>query len=223
MSQRYVIPDQMSAEREFLPSTAWWKFTPRFNVAAPQCVPAIRLHEGQSEGVMLRWGLIPSWLEGEPLGPPHAAVHTERMERSKVYQGSWLNSQRCILPAAGFYVWQLTAENYRQPYFVRLTDRAVFGIAALWDRWVSEDDDVIESCAMLAVPGNELMNAIGASDASMPAILRRRDYSTWLHGGNVAAKAALQSYKSEWMEAYPVSPRINAAGVDDPDLIRIAS
>jgi putative SOS response-associated peptidase YedK len=223
MCQRYVIPDQTSAEREFLPVTAWWKFAPKFNAAPAQYVPAIRLHEGQTEAVMLRWGLIPSWFEGEPAGPPHGAVRTERMERSNLYRGSWLQGQRCILPAAGFYVWQLTTEHYRQPYFVRLTDRSVFGIAALWDRWVSEDDDVIESCAMLAVPGNELMTQIGASDAAMPAILRRRDYSTWLHGSNVAAKAALHSYKPEWMEAYPVSPRINVVGADDPDLIRIAS
>jgi putative SOS response-associated peptidase YedK len=172
---------------------------------------------------MLRWGLIPSWLEGEPGGVPHVAVRSERMERSKLYAASWLSGKRCILPAAGFYAWQLTAEKYRQPYFVRLTDRPVFGIAALWDRWVSEDDDVIESCAMIAVPGNDLMTRIGASDAPMPAILRRREYQTWLNGTDVAAKAALQPYKAEWMEAYPVSPRINVAGVDDPDLIRIAS
>jgi putative SOS response-associated peptidase YedK len=223
MCQRYVTPEQISAEREFLPATAWWRFAPKFNVGATQFVPAIRLHEGRSEGVMLRWGLIPSWLEGEPGGVPHVAVRSERMERSKLYAASWLSGKRCILPAAGFYAWQLTAEKYRQPYFVRLTDRPVFGIAALWDRWVSEDDDVIESCAMIAVPGNDLMTRIGASDAPMPAILRRREYQTWLNGTDVAAKAALQPYKAEWMEAYPVSPRINVAGVDDPDLIRIAS
>jgi putative SOS response-associated peptidase YedK len=223
MCQRYVIPEQISAEREFQPGTAWWKFAPKFNVAAPQYVPAIRLHEGQTEGVMLRWGLIPSWLEGEPSEPPHGAVRRERMERSELYRVPWLKGQRCILPAAGFYMWHLTAEKYRKPYFVRLTDRSVFGIAALWDRWVSEEDDVIESCAMIAVAGNDLITKIGASDAAMPAILRRRDYETWLHGGNAAAKSALHTYKSEWMQAHPVSPRINVAGVDDPELIRIAS
>ena len=57
----------------------------------------------------------------------------------------WLSSQRCILPAAGFYTWQLTPEKYRQPFFVNLNRRSIFGIAALWDRWVGEDDDVIEA------------------------------------------------------------------------------
>ena len=57
MCDRYALPDQAAAEREFLPAQAWWKFTARFNVAAPQYVPAIRIHDGRTEGMMLRWGL----------------------------------------------------------------------------------------------------------------------------------------------------------------------
>ncbi len=70
MYQRYVLPPQLAAEREFLPATAWWRFAPKFNVAAGRYVPAIRLHDGRSEGVMLRWGFIPSWFEGQPTGAP---------------------------------------------------------------------------------------------------------------------------------------------------------
>ncbi len=223
MCQRYVLPDQMSAEREFLPVTAWWRFAPKFNVAATQYVPAIRMHAGMSEGVMLRWGLIPSWLEGEPSGPPNNVVPCTRLESDVTFRTPWLNGQRCILPTAGFYTWHMTREGYRQPYFVRLTDRSVFGIAALWDRWVSEDDDVIESCSVITVPPNDLVQQVGVAKRGMPAILRRRDYQTWLSGTPEAARAALQSYQPQWMQAHPVSPRINSSDVDDPDLIRIAS
>jgi putative SOS response-associated peptidase YedK len=219
MCQRYVLPEQVAAEREFLPATAWWKFSPKFNVAAEQYVPAIRLHEGQSEGVMLRWGLIPAWVEGQPTGSLRARVHTSRLEQSRGSRAPWLGGQRCILPMTGFYVWQLTADRYRQPFFARLTARAVFGVAAIWDRWVSEEDDVIESCAMVCLPPNELLTAITGPQLAMPAILRRRDYAVWLHGTPVAAKAALQPYQARWMQAHPVSPRVNSPAVDDPGLI----
>ena len=222
MCQRYVLPDQAAAEREFLPTHAWWRFAAKFNVSAPQYVPAIRLHDGHSEGVMLRWGLIPSWFEGEPVGPPKACVGIAGIERSKIYRMAWLNSQRCILPAAGFYTWQLTPEKYRQPHFVGLNRRSVFGIAAVWDRWISADDDVIEGCSIIRVPANDLLAEFADADPGMPAILRRKDYGTWLEGTPVEAKAALQSYKAGWMQAYPVSPRINAVDVDDPGLIRAA-
>ena len=223
MYQRYVLPDQLAAEREFLPATAWWKFAPKFNVAAAQYVPAIRLHEGQSEGVMLRWGFIPAWFEGEPTGAPKASVESGRIEGSKIYGAAWHSGQRCIVPAAGFYTWQLTRERYRQPFFVRLTDRAVFGVAAIWDRWVSEDDDVIESCSIIAVPANDLVSSVAEPRRGMPAILRRRDYQTWLGGSADQARATLQSYNPQWMQAYPVSPRINSMDADDPALIRAAS
>ena len=219
MCDRYALPDQKAAEREFLPAMAWWKFTEKFNVAAQQYVPVVRMHDGQSEGMMMRWGLIPSWAEGEPTGEPTACAEIGRIERSNVYRTPWLSGQRCILPTSGFYAWQLTSENYRQPYFVRLINRSVFGFAAVWDRSVGEDDDVIESCSIIRVPANGLLTEIGNPDGRMPAILRRRDYETWLKGTPVQAKAALQPYNAAWMQAHAVSPRINSTEPDDAGLI----
>jgi putative SOS response-associated peptidase YedK len=221
MCNRYVLPDQAAAEREFMPAMAWWKFTARFNVAAQQYVPAIRIHDGQSEGMMLRWGLIPSWAEGRPTGEATACADMEGIEGSTIYRMPWLSGQRCILPVSGFYAWELTRANYRQPYFVRLINRTVFGFAAVWDRSVSEDDDVIESCSVIRVPANELLAGIAKSDSrTMPAILRRKDYETWLRGTPVQAKAALQPYSAAWMEAVAVSPRVNSTEADDAGLIR---
>jgi putative SOS response-associated peptidase YedK len=219
MCDRYVLPDQAAAEREFLPAKAWWKFAAKFNVAPQQYVPAVRVHDGHTEGMMMRWGLIPSWAEGRPIGEATACADMARVERSNVYRMSWLSGQRCILPVSGFYAWQLTRENYRQPYFVRLFNRAVFGLAAVWDRSVGEDDDVIEGCSVIRVPANDLLADIAVSDARMPAILRRRDYDTWLRGTPGEAKAALQPYHSAWMQAYAVSPRVNSTQLDDAGLI----
>lgn len=220
MCDRYALLDQAAAEREFLPAQAWWKFTARFNVAAQQYVPAIRVHDGQSEGMMLRWGLIPSWAEGKPTGDSTVCAEMGRIERSKIYRMPWLSGQRCILPVSGFYVWQLTRANYRQPYFISLTQRSVFGVAAVWDRSVGEDDDVIESCSVILVPANELLAGIANTRPRMPAILRRRDYQTWLRGTPVEAKAVLHPYNPAWMQAHAVSPRINSTEPDDADLIR---
>jgi putative SOS response-associated peptidase YedK len=220
MVDRYVLPEQVAAEREFWPAQAWWKFKPRFNVAAQQYVPAVRVHDGRTEGMMIRWGLIPSWAEGQPTGDVTTYAEVDVVESSNIYRTPWLSGQRCILPVSGFYAWQLTPENYRQPYFVRLINRTVFGLAAVWDRSVSDDDDVIESCSVIRVPANELVAEVTQSDARMPAILRRKDYDTWLRGTPAQAKATLRSYNPRWMEAHAVSPRINSTEPDDPGLIR---
>ena len=204
-----------------MPSNAWWNFAAKYNVAANQYVPAIRWHDGQSEAVMLRWGLIPSSAEGRAGESPLTADSRALME-SPVFRGPWLESQRCILPMSGFYAWQLTNQRYRQPHFVRLLDRSVFGVAAVWDRSVTEDDDVIESCSIVCVSPNDLVVRVANTDGHMPAILRRKDYQTWLRGTPVAAMATLHPYNKGAMQAYAVSPRINSTAPDDPGLIQPA-
>jgi putative SOS response-associated peptidase YedK len=221
MCQRYALPDQATVEREFLPSRAWWNFAVKFNVAANQYVPAIRWHDGQSEAVMMRWGLIPSSAESRANESP-LTIDSSELMASEIFRKPWLESQRCILPMSGFYAWQLTNRGYRQPYFVRLLDRSVFGVAAVWDRSVSEDDDVIESCSIICVSPNDLIVRIANTDGRMPAILRRKDYQTWLRGTPVAAMATLHPYNKTGMQAHPVSPRINSTAPDDQGLIQAA-
>jgi putative SOS response-associated peptidase YedK len=220
MCDRYALPEQLAAEREFVPAQAWWKFAARFNVAGQQYVPAIRLHDGQSEAVMMRWGLIPAWSEGKPSAEPSTGIAADQIEGSVVHRTPWLAGQRCILPAAGFYTWRLTRSKYRQPYYVRLMDRSVFGIAAIWDRSESEDGDVIESCSVVCVGANQLISRVANSGGQMPAILPRRAYGTWLRGTPVEAKRALHPYRADSMEAYAVSPRVNSRSPDDSGLIR---
>ncbi len=220
MCERYALPDQVAAEREFVPAYAWWKFSKRFNVAAQQYVPAIRVHDSQTEAVMMRWGLIPSWAEGKLTAPPPLCVGVDELERSAEHRDAWLKGQRCILPIAGFYAWQMTRAKYRQPHFVRLSGRSVFGLAGIWDQSVDDSDDVIESCSIICVPANDLLREIGGADYPMPAILKRRDYEGWMRQTPLEAKAALQTYSSDRMEAYPVSPRVNSTVPDDAGLIR---
>jgi putative SOS response-associated peptidase YedK len=221
MCERYVIPGQDEVEREITLAHGWWKFTARYNIGIFQNVPVIRMHDKESEGVMMRWGLIPAWSEGKPPKEKATLADVETMERSDLFRESWWQAKRCILPAAGFYVWQLTEQRHRQPFFVRLVNRTVFGMAGLWATSQNEDgDDVIESCALVTVPSNTLMKEVNNTSPRMPAILRREDYQTWLTGTPVKAKALLQTYPNDRMLTHPVSPRVNRADDDDPALIR---
>lgn len=221
MCERYVIPDQKGVEQEIPLRHGWWKFSARFNVGLFQNVPVIRMHENESEGVMMRWGIIPSWAKGEPTQQKAAQADIETLERSNLFRESWWQAKRCILPAAGFYAWQLTAERHRQPFFVRLVNRPVFGMAGLWATTQNEDgDDVIESCALVSVPANDLMKEVNNTSARMPAILRREDYQTWLSGTTAKAKAVLLPFPNDRMLTHPVSPRINRPDDDDPSLIQ---
>lgn len=221
MCERFVIANQAAVEREFPLLHAWWRFAASFNVSTRNNVPVIRLYEGESEGVMMRWGLIPDWAEGDARKACTTHAPAEDLHRDKAFSGSWWRSQRCILPLSGFYGWQLTPQHYLQPYFARLVNRSVFGVAGIWDRSVDKDqDDVIESCAIIMVPPNPLLADVNNTSAHMPAILHRDDYDPWLHGSTARARALLRTYPQERMVAHAVSPRINSLRYDDEQLIR---
>lgn len=220
MCERYVLPRQEDAEREFVPAHCWWRFAPRYNVSFPQYVPVMRMHEGALEGVTMRWGLVPALAEGEPLEDEKPDFDAEQLGLTPETRMPWLNSQRCILPMAGFYLWHLTRERFRQPFFVTVADRSVFGVAAVWDRSESDDGDVLESFVLITVPANQMIERIDPVGRRMPAIIRRKDYSTWLTGTPAQAREMLRPYPEGWMQAHPVSPRVNSLRHDDVELIR---
>lgn len=214
------MPDQVLAERELAPAHRWWRFSASFNVAPERYVPAVRLHEGGSEAVMMRWGLIPAWAEGDASVAQWLRLSCGNLERSRLYRGPWLEGQRCILPFAGFYTWQLTPAGYRKPYFVQAQDRPMLAVAALWDRTEGDDDDVIEGCAILTVPANALLSSIQTATREMPAILDPEDFDTWLRGTPVEARALLRTAPDGVLTSHAVSPRINSLACDDAGLVR---
>jgi putative SOS response-associated peptidase YedK len=220
MCERYVVPDQMLAERELAAERIWWRFSASFNVAPGRYVPAVRLHKGQSEAVMMRWGLTPAWAKDDVPAGQWLRLPCATLEQSPLFRGPWLNSQRCILPFAGFYTWRLTPAGYRQPYFVQAADRPVFAVAALWDRYEAGDDDVIEGCAILTVPANGLLASIQTATQEMPAILDATECEAWLRGTPVEARSLLRTAPDALLTSHAVSPRINSLACDDAALVR---
>ena len=209
-------------ERAFSVVKPWWRFRASYNVAPTQQVPVVRAANGEREGVMLRWGLVPFFAKGVPPKFSTINARVESVETAASYRGPWQRGQRCIQVASGFYEWHVSADGRKQPFFIHLADREIFGFAALWDRSFTADGAAIESCAHITMTGNLLMRDIhnsGSHPYRMPAILRNEDHDAWLSGTLDEARKALAPYPSDLMVAYAVSARVNTPKNDDPSLI----
>jgi putative SOS response-associated peptidase YedK/uncharacterized protein YndB with AHSA1/START domain len=220
MNERLVIPDRADAEQELAVARPWRHFSVSFNVAVSHTVPVARIHDSESEGVMMRWGLVP---HPGKLGLTHdsyARVRSDALMSSDNFRGAWFHGQRGIVPVAGFYVWQCTPTGFRQPYYVRLVNRLVFGVAVLWERPESELGDAVESCALVTVPSNSLLAEIDNTSDQMLAILRREDYGAWLRTTVGEAKELLDTYPRAGMVSHTVGPYVNNLDCDDPRLIQ---
>ena len=119
MSERLVIPGRAEAESELSVAHPWWQFSVRFNVAVSHNVPVVRMHERETEGVMMRWGLVPSSAKGDVTRGGHAHARSDALQSAEDFRSAWFHGRRDIVPLAGFYIWQRTPAGYRQPYYVR--------------------------------------------------------------------------------------------------------
>ncbi len=190
-----------------------------YNVAPSQAVPALRQTDGETEGVLLRWGLVPFFSRGVP--PKYSTINArvETIDTAASYRSPWKRGQRCILPAAGFYEWHIMPDGTKQPYYITVADQELFGFAGLWERSDTADGTTLESATIITMPANLLMAEIHNGRARMPAILAHEDRDSWLTGSPEQARATLRPYPSDCMAAWPVSTQVNSVRNNRPDLI----
>ncbi len=101
-------------------------------------------------------------------------------------------------------------------------NRPVFGVAAIWERAETQDGEVIESCALIAVDANALLAEIENATGVMPGILQRKDYDTWLSCRVPQAQELLRPYPDTQMVCHAVAPHVNYLEFDEPGLIKPA-
>ena len=169
----------------------------------------------------MRWGLAHKTARGTINLTSCGSIGRDALKSVQDVRRMWTFGQRGIVPLAGFYLWQRTPAGHHQPYYVRLVNKAVFGVAALWER-AEANDEVIESCALITVDANPLLTEIDTTTGQMPAILRSEDYDAWLSSSVAHANELLGPYPDIRMVCHPVAPYVNHLEFDDPRLIRPA-
>jgi putative SOS response-associated peptidase YedK len=199
-------------------------FDLRYNIAPTQDVVVVRADAdtGRRAASMMRWGLLPSWTKQIASGPPMINARSETLAEKPAFRTA-LRSRRCLIPADGFYEWQLMpggGKGKKQPYYIHRPDGNPFAFAGLWETWKNPDSQlVIESCTIVTTAANA---ALASLHDRMPVILAPNDYSLWLDA-KVKEPAKLQHFLApcgdDELVAEPVSTRVNRVANDDPRCI----
>ena len=207
---------QALAERFCVSPPANAHFNPRFNIAPTQPVIVIG-DDGQRSMQPMRWGLIPAWAKDPAIGNRMINARAETLAEKPSFREA-LQHRRCLIPADGFYEWQKLGQ-VKQPVRIVLKSRQPFGMAGLWDRWVSPDKSEILTCTIITTVANELIQPI---HNRMPVILNPEAEAHWLDPkvkDPAKLLLLLKPYPSELMEFYPVSRQVNSPSVDAPSNI----
>jgi putative SOS response-associated peptidase YedK len=190
-----------------------------YNVAPTQTVLAIRQVDGAAEGVLFRWGLVPSWAKDTKAAQINARGETAA---TKPMFRAAFKKRRCLIVADGYYEWKKLDSKTKQPFYIRAKDDKPIAFAGLWECWKGPDGPV-ESCAIVTTDANELSRKV---HDRMPVILPRVAQAAWLDH-SIEDPGALQElvrpYAPEAMALHPVSSAVGNVRNNTPELIEPAS
>ena len=218
MCGRYVITSSPAAIRALFGYPEQPNFPPRYNVAPTQPIAIVRLHDGKRQFVLMRWGLIPSWVKDPKTFSLLINARGESVIDKPAFRAA-MRRRRCLIAADGFYEWQ-DVGGRKRPYFVRLKKSGgPFAFAGLWETWTGPNGEEMDTAAIVTTNANRTLSAI---HGRMPVILPPEAFDLWLDCANVDAKTAaalLVPARDDLLEAYEISPAVNRVANDEARLI----
>jgi putative SOS response-associated peptidase YedK len=217
MCGRYELNSSPSKLKEHFDTTGELDFKPRFNIAPTQTVPVVSLNDkGKRVFTLAKWGLIPSWVEDPKVVQHPINAKSETAAIKPMFRHAY-RKNRVLVPADGFYEWK-ARDGGKQPYLIRMRDGEPMGMGGLLEHWQSPEGE-IASFTILTTEANSLMSKI---HDRMPVIIKPEDYAAWIDTNFtdvIKIQAMTLPYPERFMEAYPVSRKVNSPKFDSPDLL----
>jgi len=162
-------------------------FHGRYNIAPTQTVAIIRQDEPTRTEACI-WGF-----ENSHSNAPIINARSETLTERPTFK-HLLSTNRCLVPADGFYEWK-----GKQPYYFHLPGNPLFAFAGL-----RRDN----RCVIITRSADENMQGI---HHRMPSILHANTWTRWLEQSELPEPPKLAMH--------PVSHRVNHIRNDDPSCI----
>lgn len=197
-------------------------YRPRYNIAPSQQVPVIVSVDGQRRIGMMRWGLVPSWAKEPSIGHRMINARAESVAEKPAFRTA-LRRRRCLIPADGYYEWQVRNGRKQPVRFVGARQR-VFAFAGLWESWqppaandgAQEPPSRLVTCTIITTAANDFARQV---HDRMPVILPPEAYALWLDPKVQDPEAVLPLLTAppeDALRAYDVSTLVNSPANDVP-------
>ena len=200
---------------------------PDFNMAPTKQAPVVltRAVRGDADAEptrqlrLLTWGLVPSWSKDVKVGLRMTNARSESLlDKSSFARAA--ASRRCLVPADGWYEWQVSptavdakGKPRKQPFFIHRSDGAPLAMAGLYEFWrdksLAEDDPDawLTTYAIITTAAEPGLDRI---HDRQPLVLERADWDDWLdptQNDLSPVKAHLEFSEPGRFDAYPVGHR----------------
>jgi putative SOS response-associated peptidase YedK len=204
---------------------------PDFNIAPTKAAPVVlsRVAQGDVDVVstrqlrLLTWGLVPSWSKDLKVGLRMTNARQESLLGKSSFARAAV-SRRCLVPADGWYEWQVspTAVDARgkprkQPFFIHRLDGLPVAMAGLYEFWRDKslaDDDPDSWLTTFAIITTVAERGLDRIHDRQPLVLERQDWDDWLdptQGDLTRVQAHLEYSQPGRFDAYPVALAVNSS------------
>ncbi|WP_460923032.1 SOS response-associated peptidase [Pontibacter brevis] len=187
-----------------------------YNAAPTQNLPVVTNTEPDIIQ-FFSWGLQPFWAKDSKSIKRSINARAETLTEKPSFR-SLLKSKRCLVPADGFFEWQVTPHG-KVPHRILLKDEATFSFAGLWDEWTDKSTgEILHTYAIITTDANDLVKPI---HDRMPVILSPEAEELWLdeHETQEDLLSLLKPFDAELMKAYAVSTLVNSPMNNVPEVI----
>jgi putative SOS response-associated peptidase YedK len=192
-------------------------FPPRYNVAPTQPVPIVRVVEGERHFALVRWGLIPSWVEDPKAFSLVINARGESVNDKPAFKNA-MKRRRCLFPADGFYEWKQVAGRKRA-YFARPRSGGPIAFAGLWETWMGPNGEEMDSVAIVTAPASRDLAVL---HHRVPVTIAPDDFERWLdvRANDADEVMPLLTGPAEGEFAWhEISTRVNRVANDDAQLL----
>jgi len=219
MCGRYVVAYDPQTLVSGFSVTRVVPFPRRWNVTPQSPVPVVyETREGERVAELMRWGLVPHWAKDPAIGHKLNNARAEGLFDKPSFRQA-ARRRRCLLPASGFYEWQVTPAG-KQPWYISARSGEPLAMAGLFEAWRSnESEEWLLTCCVITVAANPLMAPI---HDRMPALLPTQHWAAWLaRDEQEPARLAplLAPCPPPWLRAWPVSRAVSRGTAEGEALI----
>lgn len=221
--------------------------TPDFNMAPTKQAPVVltRVPKGAhapqepAAGVrqlrLLTWGLVPSWAKETGVGLRMINARAESVLDKPAFAKA-AASRRCIVPATGWYEWQVSpvakdakGKPRKQPFYIHRGDGAPIAFAGLYEFWrdpaVAAGDDPDAWLTTFTIITTSADPGMDRIHDRQPLVLEPDDWARWLDPGLTDLDDVgemLGFAQPGRFAAHPISTAVNATRNNGPALLEPA-
>ena len=209
MCGRYSITKVVKKTKNIVQNNEGVENSDNYNAYPTQQLPIVKKDEDSLTLTNYHWGLVPKWSEKMTDFRPLNNARLETLMEKRTFSGL-IKSQRCLVPADGYYEWRKNEEGKKFPYFLKREHNETLFFAGLYQKNNNLEFSIITTAAK-----GKILNI----HHRMPVILKEEEIKNYLYSKD--PMTFLKSHQNPEIVFYEVgrdvnNPSNNHIGLLDP-------